>query len=57
MEIKDFVLNLLTINNDIGQIEYKINLDTTQMFEKCKHTPQGICDNWSFSRKQNVADY
>lgn len=58
MEIKDFVPNLLTVNNNIGQIsEYKINLDTIQMFGKGKHAPQGICDNWSFSWKQNVAGY
>lgn len=58
MEIGDFVPNLLTVNNDIGKIsEYKINLDTIQMSVKCKHTPRGICDNWSFSWKQNVADY
>lgn len=43
MEIKDFVHKPLTINNDVGQIsEHKINLDTIQMFGKCKHTPWGI---------------
>lgn len=57
MEIKDFVPNLLTINNDLGQIsEYK-NSDTIQMFGKCKRTLQGICNNWRFRWKQKVADY
>lgn len=56
--MEDFVYNLLTLRDVIGHTsEYKINLDTTKILRKYKHTLWGVYDNWSFSWQQNITDY